>query len=101
MKFSIKDFLVTFTEETLNGKLHLLCSEIHYYYVQLNYVFDKADVYLSNAYVVLRFEYSQDHGQQKIQVFNCFRRFRRFMNSFHVIRPIIFIGVQGNGINKK
>ena len=38
MKFSIKDFfskfdqipsfLVTFTEEILNGKLHFLCSEI-------------------------------------------------------------------------
>ena len=31
MKFSIKDFftadLVTFSEETLNGKLHFLCSD--------------------------------------------------------------------------
>ena len=26
MKFSIKDFLVIFTEEILNGKLHFLCS---------------------------------------------------------------------------
>ena len=27
MKFSIKDCVVTFTEEILNGKLHFLCSE--------------------------------------------------------------------------
>ena len=27
MKFSIKDFFSTFTEEILNGKLHFLCSE--------------------------------------------------------------------------
>ena len=38
---------------------------------------------------------------KKFKFFNCLRRFKRFMNSFHVIQPIIFIAVRDNGIDKK
>ena len=36
---------------------------IHYYYVHVNYLFDKAKLYLAEVYMVLRFKYFQDHGQ--------------------------------------
>ena len=36
------------------------------------YVFDKADVYLPDAYLVLCFEYFEEHGQQKLLVFQIF-----------------------------
>ena len=34
-----------------------------YYYFHLNYLFDKAEVYLLHAYLVLLFDYFQGHGQ--------------------------------------
>ena len=69
--------------------------------VRQNYRFDKTEVYLSDAYWCYLLNISNIMVSKRFWLFNCFSRLRKFMNSFHVIRPIIFIAVQGNGINKK
>ena len=51
---------LSFEKELLENKYR---QYTHYYYFHLNYLFDKAEVYLSHAYLVLRFDYFQGHGQ--------------------------------------
>ena len=42
---------------------------MHYYYVNLKYIFDKTEVYLVDACLVLHFEDFEDDFQQKVLVF--------------------------------
>ena len=51
---------LSFEKELLQNKYR---QYTNYYYFHLNYLFDKAEVYLSRAYLVLRFDYFQGHGE--------------------------------------
>ena len=85
--------------DILMNKRMLYC--IYNYHLNLIYLSNEAKEYFVDAYLVLSLNISKIRVNKRFQFFNCFRRFRRFITSLHVIRSIIFIPVLGNAINKK